>query len=267
MKIIKKFLLLAWSLFCFLGIAGNYSHYNLADWLFIVPFVTTPYLIVFLISRKKKYKHSSQNTIKVSNDTEQENTYINGQNMPIPNQKTYEQLQKTQELLYSAQRQLDELCSSGNAIKATIKNTSAPPEVVNTMRFAYSPMQMQNDIRILNDCIDIINTTNNLDTFFSRYEQAIQIILTLEQAKQSGLSVNTSITSDYIFSLKRRADLVLQISYNKEMEQINSLKTATGKRNRIDKFISSLLKYQDEFEFSGIYNDLINDLNSRKKEL
>ena len=164
-------------------------------------------------------------------------------------------------------QQLNEMIASGSVMKVTVQKSSAPKEILTQMQTSYSDIQGQNDIRILKDCVNLMNTTNNIETFFSRYELAMEKALTLEQAKQAGININTSITSDYVISLKNRADYVLQATYNKELEKINELKTTNGKRNRIDKFISFLSEYQDEFEFSNVYRNIIDSLNSYKKEL
>lgn len=188
---------------------------------------------------------------------------------PVQNQTSAEQLQAAQELLNSSANQLNKMFTSGSAVNVTVQNTSTayPKEVLDSMRTAYSPMQAQGDIRVLNDCISLMQTTNNLETFFSRYELALQKVMTLEQAKNAGIAINTPITSTYVMSLKNRADCVLQSTYAKELKEIDALKTPVGKRNRIDKFISFLSEYQDEFEFSDAYRHIISDLNLLKKEL
>lgn len=68
-------------------------------------------------------------------------------------------------------------------------------------------------------------------------------------------------------SLKGRADEVLQSTYDKELKEIDKLKTADGKKNRIDKFILHLSEYYDEFEFSSTYSNIMNSLNLYKKSL
>ena len=95
----------------------------------------------------------------------------------------------------------------------------------------------------------------------------MQTVLTLNQAKQAGIKVNVPITPEYINSLKGRANEILQSTYHNELKEIDSLKTITGKKNRIDKFIVQLSEYYNEFEFSDLYSDIINSLNNYKKQL
>lgn len=76
--------------------------------------------------------------------------------------------------------------------------------------------------------------------------------------------MNVPITPEYIHSLKGRANEILQSTYHNELKEIDSLKTITGKKNRIDKFIVQLSEYYNEFEFSDLYSDIINSLNNYK---
>lgn len=156
--------------------------------------------------------------------------------------------------------------TSGQAMNRRAPSSSPyPPEVLASMRTAYSRSQIDNDIRILNDCINIMNSTSNLETFFSRYETAMQTAFSLQMARDAGIIVNTNITPSYISSLKDRADNVLEAVYAKELKEIQALKTPTGKRNRIDKFLNLLSEYFDEFEFSDVYNNIVDELNTLKQ--
>lgn len=156
--------------------------------------------------------------------------------------------------------------ASGQAMNRKVPSSSPyPPEVLASMRTAYSRSQIDNDIHILNDCINIMNSTSNLETFFSRYETAMQTAFTLQMARDAGIIVNTDITPSYISSLKDRADNVLEAVYAKELKEIQALKTPTGKRNRIDKFLNLLSEYFDEFEFSDVYNNIVDELNTLKQ--
>ena len=153
------------------------------------------------------------------------------------------QINIAQKLANNSINQLNETLSSSSTIKVNVKNANIayPEEVLRSMRTAYSPMQAQEDIRILNDCISLLRTT--------------------------GILMNLPITSDYVMSLKGRADEVLQSTYDKELKEIDKLKTADGKKNRIDKFILRLSEYYDEFEFSSTYRNILNSLNLYKEDL
>lgn len=244
-----------WVLLCGIQVYQNYIHYKLSDWLMIAFIILIPCIIGLRLLTKK----SSTPEI-IENKTD--DNYI------IPN-NTAVQPKTSQEFLNASSGQLNKIPASDNATKVTIQNadTTYPEEVLSSMRTAYSPMQVQDDIRVLNDCINLLCTTTNLDTFFSRYELASKKIMTLEQAKAAGIPINMSITSDYVMTLKKRADEVLQATYDKELKEIDALKTVTGKKNRLDKFILHLSEYYDEFEFSSTYSNIMNSLNLYKKSL
>jgi len=252
-EFIISIMIILWTVICGIKVYENYSHYTLLDWLIIIIVILIPYVIAWLLMRKKCKKQSQETATFAPNTPYTSTTQIN----------------IAQKLANNSINQLNETLSSGSAIKVNVQNTNItyPEEVLRSMRTAYSPMQAQEDVRILNDCINLLLTTTNLDTFFSRYELALQKIMTLEQAKAAGILMNLPITSDYVMSLKGRADEVLQSTYDKELKEIDKLKTADGKKNRIDKFILHLSEYYDEFEFSSTYSNIMNSLNLYKKSL
>ncbi len=256
-EFIISIMIILWTVICGIKVYENYSHYTLLDWLIIVIVILIPYVIAWLLMRKKCKKQSQETATFAAN------TPYTASNTSTT------QINIAQKLANNSINQLNETLSSSSTIKVNVKNANIayPEEVLRSMRTAYSPMQAQEDIRILNDCISLLRTTTNLDTFFSRYELALQKIMTLEQAKAAGILMNLPITSDYVMSLKGRADEVLQSTYDKELKEIDKLKTADGKKNRIDKFILRLSEYYDEFEFSSTYRNIINSLNLYKEDL
>ncbi len=64
MKILKIIFIIIWTISCFIGIARNYWHYDILDWLIISLFVSTPYLIIWFSRKKKTIK--SKNKIPIS---------------------------------------------------------------------------------------------------------------------------------------------------------------------------------------------------------
>lgn len=154
-----------------------------------------------------------------------------------------------------------------NTPTLTTFSSSVPQSTLAAMKETYTATQINRDIQILEDSVHLINSTSSLETFFSRYELALQKIMSLEQAKQAGIKVSTTITSDYVMSIRRRADEVLTLEYQKELKAIETLKTISGKKNRIDRFISKISEFYDEFEFSNTYRSILTDLNEYKKQL
>lgn len=79
------------------------------------------------------------------------------------------------------------------------------------------------------------------------------------------MSVLIGVAAGLYATCKDRADNVLEAVYAKELKEIQALKTPTGKRNRIDKFLNLLSEYFDEFEFSDVYNNIVDELNTLKQ--
>lgn len=251
-EVIKYTFLSIWTLFCFIQISENCSKYNFLGWIIIIGFTFTPHIILFISyknKRKKQQKHSMipQNNVKTTYD---KNFFVK-QNELMGND-------------YNSQKIPNMGCMEISA--KLIDDTSN--QFIPEMKGTYTSIQMQNDIRILNDCLSIMQTTNNLETFFQRYELAMQKIYALNFAKSSGIKINISLTPDKIISLKEnQKNSILQMSYNKELSEIGKLKTVHGKNNRIDKFLSFLSQYEDEYEFSDNYKDIISSLKLLKKQI
>lgn len=226
-------------------------------------------ILAFLLLRKPK-QQKDKLVPSTQNDLSLPETSINKvQQKNITNTQNAESIKNfevTQKQLNNSIEELNKMISSGNVFKVTVQKASAPKETLTSMRTSYSTVQMQNDLRILTDSVNILKSTNNLETFFSRYDLAMQNSLTLEQAKEAGLLIDNPFPPDYIMELKNRLDCILQDNYEKELKRINDLKTQSGKRNRIDKFISKISEYEDEFEFSDLYKSIIDNMNLLKKE-
>lgn len=153
-------------------------------------------------------------------------------------------------------------------LSVNVTSSSVPQETLNAMQEAYSPMQADNDMRILQDSIQILQKTTNLETFFSRYEIAMEKALTLKQAKQAGIPINLNVSSQAITAYKhQRLAQLLPIIYKKEIQSIDELKTIKGKLNRLDKFSELLNKYALELEFVPGYDEIINNIATIKQNL
>lgn len=80
MKILKRIFLTVWTLWCLLGIISTFSYWEIGDWIFIIPFVSTPYLIIWFVSYKVKKRKASKQDIVENNYK----TNIPTNNMKIP---------------------------------------------------------------------------------------------------------------------------------------------------------------------------------------
>ncbi len=156
-----------------------------------------------------------------------------------------------------------------DTIKVNIIQQEIPKEVLNSMKTSYTGQQAINDMRIIDESLAIMTKTSDIDTFLSRYDTAMRCVLTLEQAKKSGVPI--ALSDDFAQSLTDAKNQglkgVLYRSFKKELDEINKLKTEQGKLNRINKYEEKLKEmYEDVFEFveENAYNDVIQKLEFLK---
>lgn len=149
-------------------------------------------------------------------------------------------------------------------------NDDIPDGVLSGMRETYSREQIKGDIRILKECLDILENTDNLETFFSRHNLAMQKTMSLMQAKKSGIKVELS--DDFpklIANVKSEACApVLLKSYEKFKKGVEELKTAKGKKGRYLKYRDLLIEFDNEYEFDGHdeYISVLEEVEQKIKE-
>jgi len=134
---------------------------------------------------------------------------------------------------------------------------------------SYTGQQARNEMRIIVDSLDIMKKTSDIDTFLSRYDTAIKCTLTLLQAKKAGVPI--AMSDDFYDSLvnikSESLATVLHCSFQRELSEINKLKTESGKLNRIDRYQEKLKgMYEDVFELvaDAAYNDVMQKLDFLK---
>lgn len=114
---------------------------------------------------------------------------------------------------------------------------------------AISVLRGNREIEILNDCAQLINTTTNIDTFFSRYDIYIEKITFLSQLEKfvhiEGESPSTKmkeITQEYQQTLIN----FINRYWNSVLQKATSLKTVKGKQNQYKKFEESFKAYSNK---------------------
>lgn len=142
MKLIKFIFFITWTGFCFIGISKNSKHYSFIDWVIVILFCLIPYLVIYLLTKRKRNKliiNNLDTTDNISTSYVQNtNTSTNVQDKitkikedidvvtPSPKQtdpvtisqsEAINKLNTAQEMLNSSLRQLDNLISSGNILE------------------------------------------------------------------------------------------------------------------------------------------------------
>lgn len=105
--------------------------------------------------------------------------------------------------------------------------------------------QAQNDLRIIRDCMALLEKTEKPDVFFSRMqlmEDRSQHLMSLEPY----MSVNVSPTAAYN-EFKNKQNMCIQLFieryYAAVERKVDTLKTETAKKNQYHKFYDNLQEY------------------------
>ncbi|WP_337983449.1 hypothetical protein [Lysinibacillus sp. C5.1] len=150
-----------------------------------------------------------------------------------------------------------------------VKETDVPIETLEQMRKYYTTIQLQDDLRILQESIDLMKSTNNIETFISRSDLAQRTSLTIEQAITAGIHVKEIFTSSKdILSLKTALlPKLLDDSYSKMKQDAFKLKTEKGRMGRFQKYLELLEKHEYDLDISENYENIIHVVRQEINQL
>lgn len=127
----------------------------------------------------------------------------------------------------------------------------APEETLREMRRHYGAEQAQNDVRIMQESLQLIQQTTNFDTFLSRLGLLQRTALTLLQAEKAGcrgLPAGARGACEKALEASKSAKVnFLYNSYIKETNDALRLKTPAGKRKRLEAYLSKLREHEADF--------------------
>lgn len=127
----------------------------------------------------------------------------------------------------------------------------APEETLREMRQYYGAEQAQNDARIMQESLQLIQQTTNFDTFISRLGLVQRSALTLLQAEKAGcrgVQPGTREACEKALDAVKSAKVsFLYASYIKETNEALRLKTPAGKRKRLEAYLSKLREHKTDF--------------------
>lgn len=127
--------------------------------------------------------------------------------------------------------------------------------ITEDINVSIAKQEMQNDIRIVEDCIDILRTTVNPDTFFSRLN------LLVEKSKHlSDVGEQIEMKDESVFNLYKNAvenyqemcRMFLERYFEDVHIKASELKTTNGKNGRYQKFYDSLQEYYENLDEENI---------------
>lgn len=136
-------------------------------------------------------------------------------------------------------------------VQASSYAPDAPEETLQEMRQYYGAEQAQNDVRIMQESLQLIQQTTNFDTFLSRLGLVQRSALTLLQAEKAGcrgIQPGTREACEKALEVVESAKVsFLYRSYIKETNEALQLKTSAGKRKRLEAYLSKLREHEADF--------------------
>ena len=131
---------------------------------------------------------------------------------------------------------------------------------IKSMKSSLAIEQGKDQLRILRDCLNIIEKTKNLDTFFERCDLGMQVALTLTQAQKAGVVQNTeNLVAEFLNAVEDEKDRVLCDSFWDQKSKVEKLSTPETKSKHWKRYLDLLIKYEDQYsdEYENEYQDVI----------
>ena len=149
---------------------------------------------------------------------------------------------------------------TNNPIKvSTVSTHETPREILNDMNKFYSTINLQEDLRVLDDSISLMKSTKDIETFTSRSDLAMRKALTIEQARSANVSVPSNVpSSKEVMDLKfQLLPNVLNAAYIKVSNEVTKLKTVKGQLGRYQKFLNYLIDNEYELDLCDNYEEIV----------
>lgn len=113
---------------------------------------------------------------------------------------------------------------------------------------AQARIQSQGSLKIVNDCVELVNTTVKPEVFFERYNLMLEHLETLAGLECTGIFENSrELPSEAFLRVEAQFDAAtndfLDRSFEKAKEHANTLKTENGKKNAIKRYFDNMEKY------------------------
>ena len=120
-------------------------------------------------------------------------------------------------------------------------------ELSNKMK-GHAKLQSQQLLKIVSDCVQLVNTTVNPEVFFSRYNLMLENLEQLAGLECTGIFEGSKeLPSDAFLRVESQFDTVtnafLNRSFEKAKTHAETLKTDSGKLNTIKRYFDNMEKY------------------------
>ena len=113
---------------------------------------------------------------------------------------------------------------------------------------AHASFQSQQSLKIVQDCVELVNATVNPDVFFMRYNLMLEHLEKLAGLECAGIFENSpELPSEAFLRVEAQFDTAtndfLDRSFEKAKEHADALKTDSGKMNAIKRYFDNMEKY------------------------
>jgi hypothetical protein len=151
------------------------------------------------------------------------------------------------------------LSSGSRTNNSRARSTSASQKHNSSGRNANDIISTYNrDLQILNDSAQIMKTTNNPDTFFSRYDLYMEKLHGLANAECEGIHFDGGSPSQKLAEVSREQAYIDTINgmidrfWAKTEAKMETMKTERGRQNQVIKFREELSKYEPRMPRASI---------------
>lgn len=105
--------------------------------------------------------------------------------------------------------------------------------------------QVNNNLRIMNDCLNVVNTSTNVETVISRYDDLIDVLERLSKYENNAaVTFPREVPSEVMVRLKGEKSVIINNAISRAFDDTltksETLKTEKGRRNRLLKFFVQL---------------------------
>lgn len=137
------------------------------------------------------------------------------------------------------------------------QNSQFPQEALVDMRKNYPRKDIPRLLEMIEESIQLVEKTTNVETLISRREFAFQKCLTLKQLEDCGLYRKKPTADEYLNRINKTSfNEHLKRCYDDYYEKAHQLKTEKGIQNRMDKFWSILEEHLDEYTIQDFKDTL-----------
>ena len=124
---------------------------------------------------------------------------------------------------------------------------------------------IQNDIRIMNDCLNLVNRSVNIETVIYRYGALLSVLARLSEYENNpAVSFPRELPSDVIVRIRNEKTKIMtaavERAYNDMLEKAAELKTENARKSRQQKFFDLLTSHASDFPAET--NDFVQSLLS-----